>query len=405
MMPMNGVLFLFTLLLNYSTRTLALIPKPTNYAKTTTACNLPLDTKFQHDYPSCYILTSCLKRFESRLITKHMPMPDVNSDDCIIDSINIEIRNGCDESEYGVWPSESMDESCKHHRETLTNLLGFVDVISIQEGEIKISSNEIWGTMRALETILQLIYTNNLGENIIFKGLIEDNPKYSYRGLLVNTAKYFIPIDTLRRTIDTMAMVKMNVLHWHITDDESFPYASSVYPELSEKGAFHPQTCTYNELDITSLLEYARLRGVRVIPELDTPGHTLSWGKAYPDLLTECYDKSEPDGNFGPLNPARQFTYEFLENIYKEVILRFPDGYIHLGGNDIYLHCWKSNPEIIEFMEEMQFGNDYYKLEAYYMENLVQIVLNATSPEPTNTPIIYQEIFEHGFNVHLNNWN
>ncbi|VDQ06555.1 unnamed protein product [Trichobilharzia regenti] len=268
-MPMNGVLLLFALLFSCSTQTLALIPKPTNYAKTTTACNLPLDTKFQHDYPSCYILTSCLRRFESRLITKHMPMPEVNSDDCIIDSIKIEIRNGCDESEYGVWPSESMDESCKHHHETLTNLLGFVDIVSILEGEIKINSNEIWGTMRALETILQLIYTNNFGE-----------------------------------------------------------------------GAFHPQTCTYNELDITSLLEYARLRGVRVIPELDTPGHTLSWGKAYPHLLTECFDKSEPDGNFGPMNPARQFTYDFLENIYKEVILRFPDGYIHLGGNDIYLHCW-----------------------------------------------------------------
>ncbi|CAH8853283.1 unnamed protein product, partial [Trichobilharzia szidati] len=70
---------------------------------------------------------------------------------------------------------------------------------------------------------------------------------------------------------DIMAMVKMNVLHWHITDDESFPFVSTTYPELSDKGAYHPQKCTYNEIEVSDLLEYARLRGVRIIPEFDTP--------------------------------------------------------------------------------------------------------------------------------------
>ncbi|CAH8853321.1 unnamed protein product, partial [Trichobilharzia szidati] len=102
------------------------------------------------------------------------------------------------------------------------------------------------------------------------------------------------PVETIRKTIDIMAMVKMNVFHWHITDDESFPFVSTTYPELSDKGAYHPQKCTYDEIEVSDLLEYARLRGVRIIPEFDTPAHTLSWGKVFPDLLTKCYQDSKP---------------------------------------------------------------------------------------------------------------
>ncbi|VDQ03973.1 unnamed protein product [Trichobilharzia regenti] len=161
-----------------------------------------------------------------------------------------------------------------------------------------------------------------------------------------------------------MAMVKMNVFHWHITDDESFPFVSAIYPELSDRGAHHPQKCTYDEIEVSDLLEYARLRGVRIIPEFDTPGkeitidfkccqsdlhwlsqyflvaHTLSWGKAYPDLLTKCYDDSKPNGQLGPLNPANDSTFDFLKNLFTEVTSRFHDKYIHLGGNEIDVTCW-----------------------------------------------------------------
>ncbi|CAH8853291.1 unnamed protein product, partial [Trichobilharzia szidati] len=193
---------------------------------------------------------------------------------------------------------------------------------------------------------------------------------------------------------DIMAMVKMNVLHWHITDDESFPFVSTTYPELSDKGAYHPQKCTYDEEEVSDLLEYARLRGVRIIPEFDTPAHMLSWGKAYPHILTKCYNDSKPNGKFGPLNPANESTYEFLKQFFTEVIGRFHDSYIHLGGNEVDYECWKSNPDIVEFMQKMGFNDDYFELEKYHFMKVIQIVMNMTTdPDYPMTPIVYQESF------------
>ncbi|CAH8852993.1 unnamed protein product [Trichobilharzia szidati] len=301
--------------------------------------------------------------------------------------MKVEIRDGCDESENKLWPSESMDESYN---------------ITIHDREISITSNEIWGVLHALETILQLVYTNEVGENLIFKGRIEDDPEFSYRGVLVNTGSNFIPMEYLFKTIDAMAMVKMNVFHWRVTDNQSFPFVSSTYPELSNKGAFHPQSCTYDEEEVSDLLEYARLRGVRVIPEFNTPDHTLSWGNGYPDILTKCYKDSEPDGNLGPLNPTDPETFNFLENFYKEIITRFTDSYLYLGGDVADLSCWKSNPEIVQFMDSMQFGDDYGKLVTYYMDRLVEIIANVTPSESTITPILHESVFTNGFRSNTN---
>ncbi|VDQ03436.1 unnamed protein product [Trichobilharzia regenti] len=105
---------------------------------------------------------------------------------------------------------------------------------------------------------------------MIFKGSVKDEQLFFHRGLLLDSGRNFMPVESLRK--DIMAMIKMNVFHWHITDDESFPFVSTTYPELSDKGAHHPRKCTYDEIEVSDLLEYARLRGVRIIPEFDTPG-------------------------------------------------------------------------------------------------------------------------------------
>jgi hexosaminidase len=117
---------------------------------------------------------------------------------------------------------------------------------------------------------------------------ISDTPKVLHRGLLIDTGRHFIPVEDILLILDAMSYNKLNVLHWHIVDDDSFPYLSTAFPEMAVKGAFHP-LLVYTVDDRKKVVEYARMRGIRVIPEFDSPGHIRSWGLSHPKLLTTCY--------------------------------------------------------------------------------------------------------------------
>uniref|UniRef100_A0A671V8D4 Beta-hexosaminidase n=1 Tax=Sparus aurata TaxID=8175 RepID=A0A671V8D4_SPAAU len=213
------------------------------------------------------------------------------------------------------------------------------DNLSISAGKASLNAETVWGAVRGLETFSQLVYQDDFGSYFVNKTEIDDFPRFQFRGILLDTSRHFLPVQAILKTLDAMAYSKFNVFHWHIVDDPSFPYQSSTFPDLSSKGAFHPMTHIYTQSDVRRVISYARLWGIRVLPEFDSPGHTTSWGKGQPGLLTPCYKGGTPSGTFGPVNPALPSTYRFMARLFKEVSSVFPDSYVHLGGDEVDFHC------------------------------------------------------------------
>nr|CAH8845398.1 unnamed protein product [Trichobilharzia regenti] len=356
----------------------ALVPRPRKHIEGNTLCSLAESLTIEHNYPKCFILIDALKVFNERLLMRQQQRLYNESETLHINTMTIVTEDSCDESENKLWPSEYMDESYK---------------ISIFDGKIEIECNEVWGALHALQSIIQLVHRGKSGSLLIYERIIKDAPRFMHRGFLVDTAKHYISVDEILKFIDAMAVVKMNVFHWHMTDDSSFPYASSTYPELSLEGAYHPRKLVYENADVVHVIEFARLRGIRVMVEFDTPSHTKSWERSHPEIRTDCNNR----GHLGPFNPANETTFEFLKAFFKEVTSVFPEPFIHLGGKEVSFDCWESNTEISKFMKEKEFGNDYEKLESYYFDRLIEAIQSVQPDGYAITPVVSHEVFQNGY--------
>ncbi|XP_049877836.1 beta-hexosaminidase subunit beta-like [Pectinophora gossypiella] len=264
------------------------------------------------------------------------------------------------------------------------------EAYSLTVGEnATLSAAAVWGALRGLETFAQLFYLSDDYTDVrINATAISDWPRYPHRGLMLDTARHYLPRAALLATLDAMVANKMNVLHWHLVDDQSFPYQSDRFPDLSLRGAYHP-SMVYTREDIATVVEYATARGVRVVPEIDVPGHTRSWGAAFPELLTQCYSSSGEEAGLGPLQPLRARTYAVLRALLQEVRQRFPDTHLHVGGDEVDLSCWNSNPELQQYMREHNMS-DPSQLHALFMRDTLPLL-----PADT-TPIVWQEVFDEG---------
>ncbi|XP_054157637.1 beta-hexosaminidase subunit beta-like [Oppia nitens] len=140
-----------------------------------------------------------------------------------------------------------------------------------------------------------------------------------------------------------------------------------------------------------NIIEYTNERTIRVLPEFDTPGHTLSWGKSQPELLSQCFNGNQTTDTFGPVGPSKNSSYKFLEQLLREVSHRFFNKYLHLGGDDVHSRCWTTNPQILAFMD---ITNQFNKLEEYYIKRVIDIAKSLNK-----IPIVWQEVFDNGFNV------
>lgn len=313
---------------------------------------------------SCIVIHNALRRYTDLIFidSQFEPVPQLT----VIESIHVDILEGL--SANCAYPKHEEDESYQVEAPSMG-----------KPHQIHIKSKTVWGALRGLETLSQLIYANEKNQLLVNETQISDSPRYKYRGVLLDTARHYLPKKIILANLDAMSYNKFNTFHWHLVDDQSFPFVSKQFPNIHTKGAYTPKHI-YSPSDVQDVIEYARMRGIRVIPEMDTPGHTHAMARAYPDLLTPCYKDGKPyqpdipnNSETELLNPMRNETYEFMKAIYSEFKATFKDEFIHLGMDEVFYACWKSNPDIAQFMEQNGM-KQYNEVEEYYIKETLKNV-------------------------------
>jgi len=234
----------------------------------------------------------------------------------------------------------------------------------------KLNAPNPLGVLHGLETFLQLVTVTPSGFSVPALS-IHDQPRFVWRGTLIDVGRHFIPIDVLKRNIDGMAAVKLNVLHWHLYDSEGFRIESKRFPKLQEDGS---DGRYYTQEEIREFIAYAHDRGVRIMPEFEMPGHSRSMYVGYPELASGPGPyKMEPGAPDAEMDPTREETYKFLDKFLEEMAGLFPDEYFHIGGDEVAGKEWEVNPKIQAFMREHGMKNKQ-DLQAYFNQRLQKIV-------------------------------
>ncbi|HKV50831.1 MAG TPA: beta-N-acetylhexosaminidase [Gemmatimonadaceae bacterium] len=228
------------------------------------------------------------------------------------------------------------------------------------------------GALRGLETFQQLVTASASGFSVPLAH-IADKPRFPWRGLLIDVSRHFEPVDVIERNLDAMAAVKLNVLHWHLSDDQGFRVESKRFPKLQERGSDGEY---YTQAQVREVVAYARDRGIRVVPEFDMPGHSISWFAGYPSLASSPGPYALPtDFNFtaGAFDPTRESVYRFITRFVEEMAQLFPDRYWHIGGDEVDARAWDSNAAIHRFMRRHKL-KDFGALQAYFNRRLLRIL-------------------------------
>ncbi|MDC3321803.1 family 20 glycosylhydrolase [bacterium] len=207
---------------------------------------------------------------------------------------------------------------------------------------------------------------------------------------MIDSARHFETLDAIRSIIDSLPYAKINTLHWHMVDSQSFPFQSKTYPDLW-KGAYSAEE-RYTQDDIATIVEYARLRGVRVYVEFDVPGHAQSWCVGVPEICPSATCTT-------PLNVANNKTFDVIDGLLEECTggkssVRgspsglFPDNFVHLGGDEVDTSCWGSTPDIQAWLNKTnRTADDGY---AYFAHRASEIAISKG-----RRPIQWSEVYDH----------
>ncbi|HVQ39917.1 MAG TPA: family 20 glycosylhydrolase [Pyrinomonadaceae bacterium] len=244
--------------------------------------------------------------------------------------------------------------------------------LEITDKQARLVAPTVVGAIRGLETFLQLL--NGDRDGFYLPAVkINDRPRFPWRGLLIDIARHYQPPEVLKRNLDAMAAVKLNVLHWHLTEDQGFRVESKKFPKLHSMGS---DGLYYTQDQVREIIAYAADRGIRVMPEFDIPGHATSWLVGHPELGSAPgpYQIERGAGIFEPaLDPTRDTTYKFLDGFLGEMSALFPDAYMHIGGDENEGKQWDRNQQIQAFMKEKGI-KDNHALQAYFNKEVLKIL-------------------------------
>ncbi|WP_051303036.1 beta-N-acetylhexosaminidase [Psychromonas aquimarina] len=238
--------------------------------------------------------------------------------------------------------------------------------------QIKLTANTPYGALHGIETLLQLLVNTPQGAQIPALK-IDDQPRFKWRGVLLDTARHWVEVDTIKRQLDGLASAKLNVFHWHLTDDQAWRVQVKGYPKLTDvasDGQF------YTQQQIKEVVAYATNLGIRVIPEIDVPGHASAIAVAYPELMAAPgpYQEEIEWGVHKPLlDPTKKEVYQFVDTIVAEMTALFPDEYFHIGGDEVDPSQWNESKHIKAFMKEKGFADDKV-LHAYFNQEVEKIL-------------------------------
>ncbi len=290
---------------------------------------------------------------------------------------------------------------------TIKNKEGYSLQVS-KEG-IAIKASAFGGFHNGLQTLKQLLpaKTTNSSTDIQFCK-INDEPRFGWRGLMLDVSRHFFTVDEVKQYINKMSEYKFNTFHWHLTDDEGWRIEIKSLPKLTEVGAWRgeragrfgdkrpaptaeePKTYGgfYTQEQIKDVIKFAAERNITIVPEIDVPGHSMALLAAYPELSTKKekvqvsvghkFAEWFGDGSFkmyteNMLNPADENVYKTLDKIYGEIAALFPGDYIHMGGDECYKGYWESSEEISKFMKKKKL-KDMHDLQAYFVNRVQKII-------------------------------
>ncbi len=244
--------------------------------------------------------------------------------------------------------------------------------LKVSYDKIELNAETDLGALKGLETLLQLLDIQN--GNYVFPNVsIIDKPRFPWRGLMIDGSRHFEPVEVIKRNLDAMASVKMNVFHWHLSDDQGVRVESKVFPQIQKLCS---DGLYYTQEQIKDVIKYAADRGIRVYPEFDIPGHSTSWFTAFPELASAPgpYKIERNWGVFDPtFNPTIEKTYEFFDKLFAEWTKLFPDEYFHIGGDENNGKQWNENKDIQTFMKKNDI-KDNHALQAYFNNRMLKIL-------------------------------
>eukprot|EP00056_Hartaetosiga_gracilis_P011549 m.175691 g.175691 ORF g.175691 m.175691 type:complete len:608 (+) comp13519_c1_seq3:29-1852(+) len=340
-------------------------PLPKQHSNGTTTIAVDANT-FNFNGPTSKDLSNAFARYMSLIFAhKQKSKPSI-----AISSVEVSVSNLTTPLQWGVSEEYTLN-------------------IPSDGSPITISADTVYGAYHALETLSQLITFDFDTQGYFIPGApwkIDDAPRFSHREVLIDSSRHFLPVQVVQDLISTFPYSKINTVHWHLVDEQSFPFMSPTYPKLAKYGAWTSGE-RYTVNDVADVIEYARQRGVRVYVEIDTPGHAGCWCNGHPEICPS------PTCTM-PLNPATEDTFNLLSGLFKDLTGGargqglFYDNMMHLGGDEVNTKCWTETPSVAKWMQEHNFTAD----QTYeYFVNRTQAIAHSYGRDV----IGWEEIWDH----------